>query len=154
MIQRIQTAYLLGATFLLVFFFIVPFSTFTVEPQMVKYHFMVSGLSSEGPTSESIYSTLPLLILSILVFAISTITIFLFKKRMIQIRLCIINTVLLTGMQGLLYYYVVAVSKLLPANPHYSIIFIFPVVSAILCFLALRAIAKDEALIRSLDRLR
>ena len=73
---------------------------------------------------------------------------------MLQIRLCIVNTVLLLGMQGLLYYYVTAVSKLLPANPNYNIIFIFPLVSAILTFLALRSIAKDEALIRSLERLR
>lgn len=154
MIQRIQTVYLLIAAFLLAFFFFVPFSTFMVEPQMVKYLFLVSGLLSEGITNESIYSTLPLLILSILVFAISMVTIFLFKKRMIQIRLCVINTVLLIGMQGLLYYYVVAVSKLLLTNPNYSIIFIFPAVSAVLCFLALRTIAKDEALVRSLERLR
>lgn len=154
MIQRIQTIYLLVAAFLLAFFFFLPFSTFIVEPKMVKYLFMVSGLSSDGVSSESLYSTVPLLILSVLVFALPMITIFLFKKRMIQIRLCIVNTVLLIGMQGLLYYYVVAVSKLLPANPNYSIIFIFPIVSAILNFLALRAIAKDEALIRSLERLR
>ena len=154
MIQRIQTVYLLIAAFLLAFFFFVPFSTFIIEPQMVKYLFMVSGLYSEGLTSESVYSTLPLLIISILVFAISMVAIFLFKRRMIQIRLCIVNTVLLIGMQGLLYYYVVAVSKLLPANPQYSIIFVFPIISAILNFLALRAIAKDEALIRSLERLR
>jgi len=154
MIQRIQTIYLLAAAFLLAFFFFVPFSTFMVEPQMVKYLFLVSGLSSDGITSESVYSTIPLLILSILVFAMSTITIFLFKKRMIQIRLCIINTILLIGMQGLLYYYVVAVSKLLSTSPQYGIIFIFPIVSAILSFLALRSIAKDEALVRSLERLR
>lgn len=154
MIQRIQTIYLLVAAFLLAFFFFVPFTTFVVEPQMVKYLFLVSGLSSEGITSESIYSTLPLLILSVLVFAIPLIAIFLFKRRMLQIRLCIVATVLLLGMQGLLYYYVMAVSKLLPANPHYSIIFVFPLISAILIFLALRAIAKDEALIRSLERLR
>ena len=154
MIQRIQTVYLLVAAFLLAFFFFIPFSTFVVEPQMVKYLFLVSGLSSEGITSESIYSTLPLLILSILVFAIPLVAIFLFKRRMLQIRLCIVATVLLLGMQGLLYYYVMAVSKLLPASPHYSIIFVFPLISAILIFLALRAIAKDETLIRSLERLR
>ena len=125
-----------------------------VEPQMVKYLFMVTGLSSDGITAESIYSTWPLLVILIILFALTFITIFLYKRRMIQIRLCIINTVLLVGMQGLLYYYVLAVSKLLPAHPNYSIIFIFPLVSAILSFLALRAIAKDEALIRSLERLR
>lgn len=154
MIQRIQTLYLLAVTLLLGFYFFLPFTTYMVEPQMVKYLFMATGLSSEGITAESIYSTWPLLVLLIIVFTIPFLTIFLFKKRMIQIRLCIINTVLLLGLQGLLYYYVNAVSKLLQASPTYSIIFIFPLISAILTFLALRAIAKDEALIRSLDRLR
>ncbi len=154
MIQRIQTIYLLVVAFLLAFFFFVPFSTFVVEPQMAKYLFNVSGLSSETINAENVYNTWPLLILSIVVFGIDMITIFMYKRRMIQIRLCIINTILLVGMQGLLYYYVITVSKLLPANPSYSIIFVFPIVSAILSFLALRSIAKDEALVRSLERLR
>ncbi len=154
MIQRIQTLYLLGVTLLIAFFFFVPFATYTVEPQMVKYLFMASGLVSEGGNAESIYKTWPLLALLIVVFAMPFITIFLYKRRMLQIRLCILNTVLLLGMQGLLYYYVKAVSKLLPAATNYSLVFIFPLVSAILTFLALRAIAKDEALVRSLERLR
>ncbi|BDX36652.1 hypothetical protein CYCD_00070 [Tenuifilaceae bacterium CYCD] len=121
---------------------------------MVKYLFMASGLVSEGVNAESIYKTWPLLALLIVVFAMPFFTIFLYKRRMVQIRLCILNTVLLLGMQGLLYYYVKAVSKLLPATTNYSLVFIFPLVSAILTFLALRAIAKDEALVRSLERLR
>lgn len=154
MIQRIQTVYLLIAAFLLAFFFFVPFSTFVVEPQMAKYLFNVSGLSSDIPNVENVYNTWPLLIISIVVFGIDMILIFLYKRRMIQIRLCIINTILLVGMQGLLYYYVVRVEEILSSQPHYTIIFVFPIVSAILNFLALRAIAKDEALVRSLERLR
>ena len=70
MIQRIQTLYLLIVTLLIGFFFFIPFSTFIVEPQMVKYVFMTSGLTSEGITAESIYKTWPLLIILIIVFAI------------------------------------------------------------------------------------
>lgn len=154
MIQRIQTVYLLVATFLLAFFFFAPFATFVVEPQMAKYLLLVSGVMPEGTPDDTIYSSTPLLILSVVVFAIAVGTIFLFKRRMAQIRLCIINTVLLLGMQGLLYYYTVAVGRLLQADPRYSLIFIFPIVSAILSFLALRSVAKDEALVRSLERLR
>ncbi|MGE0078802.1 MAG: DUF4293 domain-containing protein [Bacteroidales bacterium] len=154
MIQRIQTLFLLGVAILLGFLFFLPFTSFVVEPQMVKYIFMASGLTSEGVNAESIYNTWPLFILLIVVFAIPFITIFLYKRRMLQIRLCIVNIVLLLGMQGLMYYYVVAVSKLLVAESHYSLLFIFPLASAILTFLSLRAIAKDEALIRSLERLR
>lgn len=154
MIQRIQTIYLLVVTLLMGFYFFIPFATYTIEPQMVKYMLMATGLSADGPQPEGIYSIWALFILIVITFMIPFITIFLYKKRMIQIRLCIVNVVLLVGLQGLLYYVVTAVSKQLVATPKYSIIFIFPLVSAILTFLALRAVAKDEALVRSLDRLR
>lgn len=154
MIQRVQTLYLLVVTILVGFFFFVPFSTFVVKPQMVEYLLMATGLSTSGLNQEVIYPIWALLILVILVCTIPFITIFLFKKRMLQIRLCIVSIILLLGLQGLLYYTVVAIGKQLSAEPSYSIIFIFPVISAILTFLALRAIAKDEALVRSLDRLR
>lgn len=154
MIQRIQTLYLLGIAVLLAFFFFTPFATYTIDPQMDKFQFLAFGLTAVKTNPEMIYRTTPLIIISIIAMAIPLVSIFLYKHRMIQIRLCIVNTILLLGMQGLLYYYVNAVSKLLPAPTQYGIIFIFPLVSAILSFLALRAIAKDEALIRSLERLR
>ena len=73
---------------------------------------------------------------------------------MIQIRLCVVNIVLLVGLEGLMFYYVRAAQSAVGEAISYSIVFIFPLAAAILIYLALRAIGRDEALVRSLDRLR
>lgn len=73
---------------------------------------------------------------------------------MLQIRLSVINIVLLLGLEGLMFYYVSVIKNELEGNVSYNVLIVFPVVSAILVYLALRAIAKDEALVRSLNRLR
>lgn len=153
MIQRIQTAFLIIATILLVFVALFPLAELLGTASEAVYELSFKGLLSESAPSVD-FSSLPLSILIALCLILTVVIIFLFKKRMIQIRLCIINIVLLVGLNGLMLYYVREAQKLLHANASYSIIFIFPLVSAILVFLALRAIARDEALIRSLDRLR
>lgn len=154
MIQRIQSIFLLVAVALLSLLFFIPISSYIVEPQMEKFLLRITGLVSEGNSPECIFSPWAVLVLVAVAIAVAFVTIFLFKKRLVQIRLCVLNIVLLVGLQGLLYYIVVSVGKRLGANPDYGFVFIMPLVAAILTFLALRAIAKDEALIRSLNRLR
>lgn len=154
MIQRIQTVFLLLAIILLSFLFFTPFASFIIQPQMEKFLLDITGLVSEGQNPECVFSPWALIILSGLTMLITLVSIFMFRKRMLQIRLCIINIVLLVGLQGLLFYIAVSVGKQLSASPDYGFVFIFPIVTAILHFLAIRAIAKDEALIRSLNRLR
>lgn len=155
MIQRIQSLFLLASVILLGILISNPFAAFTVEPQMLKYSLTTLGLNS--PESLSAERTLTLWFLFaflLVVLLICLVTIFLYRRRMLQIRLCIISIVMLVGVQGVMFYIVNAIGKNLNTKPQYSIVFIFPLVSAILNFLALRAIARDEALIRSLDRLR
>ena len=86
------------------------------------------------------------------------ITIFLFKNRMLQIRLCAVELILLIGAQIFMaiYYYL---SNRMFSNLEFHtqglhIAIIFPLVALILDYLALRAIFRDEALVRSLDRIR
>jgi len=155
MIQRIQSLFLLASVILLSILMYNPFASFIVEPQMAKYTLGVFGLSVvDGATVEKVQSIWFLLGFIIVVLLISFITIFLYHRRILQIRLCILTIVMLVGLQGVMYYVVYAYGKNLNSNPIYSLVFIFPLIAAILNFLALRAIARDEALIRSLDRLR
>jgi hypothetical protein len=154
MIQRIQSLYLLISSILLAFFFFMPYANYTVGPQDVKISLSASGLGQDGSVVENLPKLWAVLALVILSLAATLATIFLFKKRKLQARLCIFNIVLLVGLQGLLFYIVKTMEGRLMASPSYNLIFIFPLVCAILTYLAYRAIAKDEALIRSLDRLR
>jgi cell shape-determining protein MreD len=86
------------------------------------------------------------------------VTIFCFKNRKLQIRLCAVELVLLVGsvIFMAIYYYLGSrmFSQLEFSMQGFRIAIIFPVVSLILDYLALRAIFHDEMLVRSLDRIR
>ena len=82
------------------------------------------------------------------------VTIFLFKKRFLQIRLSIVNIVLLGGYYALLFIYLWQAGVQLDAKWYLKIVTAFPLVSIVLTFMSLRAIGRDEALIKSLNRIR
>ncbi|MCK9625503.1 MAG: DUF4293 family protein [Bacteroidales bacterium] len=74
-------------------------------------------------------------------FALSVITIAYFKVRMMQIRLCIMNSLLLLGFQ---IWIVVEYFKLNSVYT-FTIFSIFPIISIILLLLAIKYIGRDEA---------
>ncbi len=154
MIQRIQTVFLVIAVILLVFMFVFPFAEYIRLTDQVLFSLYLKGLFETTSTKFKEFSMVPLLILHVLCLILSFVTIFYFKKRVLQIRLCVGNAILLLGLQGLTYYYAKIAQDYIGASLSFSLVFIFPLISAILVFLALRAIARDEALVRSLDRLR
>jgi flagellar basal body-associated protein FliL len=78
--------------------------------------------------------------------------IFLYKKRILQIRILVFSVVLLLGLFGLFFYFTYA--GFTGAKVAFKVPVVFPVVAVILDYLAIRAIGKDEALIRSLNRIR
>lgn len=154
MIQRIQTLFLIAAGVLLSFTLFFPFAELVRTSDQMLYHLDFNGLIASASQGEIVFKVLPVSILIILTLLLTAITIFLYKKRMLQIRLCIFNAILQLGIPALIFYYVRMAEANLPGISSYNIVFVFPIASAILTFLALRAIARDEALIRSLDRLR
>ncbi|MDX9846091.1 MAG: DUF4293 domain-containing protein [Tenuifilaceae bacterium] len=153
MIQRIQTAFLIIATILLVFMVFMPVASVVRPTDEVVFELGFKGLESADGVKEP-FTSYPMSILVLICLAICITTIFLFKRRMLQIRLCVVNIVLLLGLQGLVYYFAKAAQSSIDGNLSFSLLFVFPLISAILVFLALRAVARDEALVRSLDRLR
>jgi hypothetical protein len=135
MLQRIQTVYLTIAVVLLGLLFALPFAA-TVSAQ--------SGYAVLRCTS------FPLVLIQALAFAMVLATIFLYKRRALQMRLCTLGAILLVGYQPLLpllaWASAATVQPMLPMA--------FPIVAALLTFMARRSIARDEALVRSFDRLR
>jgi hypothetical protein len=154
MIQRIQTIYLIVIAILIGTFYFLPFASFIIEQDMSLYHLSINGLVLDAKTAKPLFHTVPLIIIISIIIITDIITITIYKRRMYQIKLCILNIVLLIGLQGLMYYFVTVSKHQLGSQTTYSIIFIFPLISAILSYLAIRRIAKDEALVRSMDRLR
>lgn len=131
MIQRIQTLFLLIVSGLQFSMFFTKMA-YSAE-EVVKYRELT-----------------PLTVMVVLTFLISFLTIFLYRRRMVQIRFSVINIVLLLGFQALLVIHFVK----RPEEAIFSISAVFPVVSAILTFIALRYIARDEAMVRAISRLR
>ncbi len=152
MIQRIQSIYLLVASILLGSIFVYPIAELLgADGQLFIFNF--NGLSVENEDGMYLL-TIPTVILLVIMVTISFISIFLYKKRVIQMRLNSFNIILMLGYMGLAYYYIQNFSKQLNGIVSYEITAIFPFVAAVLTYLAIRAIGKDEALIRSMDRIR
>lgn len=154
MIQRIQTIYLLIVAILIGILYFFPMASFVVEQDMSMYNLSVNGLIPDVAGAKPLFRVLPLIIFISVIIITSTITIALYKRRMFQIRLCIINIILLLVLQVFMFYFVSVSKQQLGSNTSFSLIFVFPIISAVLNYLAIRRIAKDESLVRSMDRLR
>ena len=118
--------------------------------QRIQTLYLTIALGLMATLLFGIYATYtPFVVLTVAVCALLVLTIFLYKARKIQIRLCIYTSLIMLGQQiwmGVAYYQTRHWS-LLP-SPLYSLLRI------ILVLLALRAIAADEALVQSYNRLR
>lgn len=150
MIQRIQTVYLLFVVGLLITSMCLPLGYF-VDTVKTTYVFTPFSISA-GEDSVSSYGIFCILLLSAIV---AMATIFLYRNRMLQIRLSIFNSILLIGyyLTFIAFYFVVK-GKLADAafNIHWALG--LPLVCIVLNYLAIRAIGKDEVLVKATTRLR
>ena len=153
--QRIQTFYLFTVTVLAVMLFFFPVAGLQGASGTGVYELGVNGLYHITPEGSAFLSGVWVLTaISVLIPVLSALTIFLFKKRILQIRLIIITIVLLAGYYGLLFIYLWQFGKTLDATMYVEVIASFPLISIILEILAMRAIGRDEALVKSLNRIR
>ncbi|MBO5902891.1 MAG: DUF4293 domain-containing protein [Tidjanibacter sp.] len=144
MLQRVQTLYLLAATALMALITFLPMVTFTTT------------------SGEEVLKAFDLVYIGVLL-AICTlipfVTIWLFKNRWLQIRLCFAELVLLLGAQIFSIVYTARVTNAMRDSfaglvADKNITIIFPAIAFILVILAIRGIIKDQQLIKSLDRIR
>jgi hypothetical protein len=142
MIQRIQTIYLLIAAILIGLVFALPVAQISANGQ--NYVLTSSGSLHGGIL---IHNWVALVIL-----IVHAIAIFSFKKRKNQIKVVVAAIILLVVQLGLFCYF--AYIQLSNATVEWKLAAVFPLLAIIFDFLAIRTIRKDEALVRSLDRIR
>jgi len=124
MIQRIQTVYLFFVFCLMATLVFLPFS----------YSWMVAAGAG-------------------IVAILALIAISLYKNRKLQIKICYLILLLLLLIYALYFIF----DRRLPFPEVFRLTrytFVFPFISGVLVYLAIRGIKKDEKLVRSLDRLR
>ena len=147
MLQRIQTVYLLIIVALTVATLFLPLAV--LQQGDALFSFDASGLSTMIGEPELLYPAWGLFALTAIIAIIALVTIFLYKKRILQIRLCVFNALLILGFYGYSLK-----GDMEGASVSVKIALSFPLVNLILDYLAIRNIGADEALVRSLDRLR
>lgn len=152
MIQRIQTVYLLLSLILIGLMGWLPFGEFLISDQI--YSFSANGIISES-TGDILQNGIALMFIIGLVSIIQIAVIFGYKKRVRQMRMATYNILLMLGIVGLCFYFLKASLNNFDNVPtSYNITLVFPFVAAIFNYLAIRSIGKDEALVKSIDRIR
>jgi hypothetical protein len=158
MLQRLQTLYLgiVAIACILLFFF--PLANYYDEIHG-NYKFFLYGIQSMDPEPKVMFSsffTIPLIFLVVVSFIFSVATIFLYKNRLLQIRICTFNVLAnIVLIMVIFFFYATRIKTMTMIEPDYNYVgMILPLISLAFLVLASRAIRKDEALVKSADRLR
>ena len=130
--QRIQSVYLFLALIATTTCLSLPLCVF--EPVGMGGSTVMYNLWKITPEGTADFSVWPLFVLLLITCPICLVTIFLFKNRKLQAKLCVVNIIL-----NILW---LAFGACLP------------IVAIILYALARHGINKDEKLVRSMDRIR
>ena len=149
MIQRIQSVYLLLVTVLTVICMCSPVGSIIAGTNEISEF---GNLCITMPDGTKDYAPWALFAILLLVSIISFGTIFLFKKRMLQIRLTIFSSVVLIGYYLALVAYLFMMAEDTTFSASWTIC--LPFAALILNWLAIRGIGADEALVKAYDRLR
>ncbi|MCF8228853.1 MAG: DUF4293 domain-containing protein [Bacteroidales bacterium] len=159
MIQRIQSLLLLivVAANVLIFFF--PIATFENENLFYVYHLYIYQVSNMVPGSENLFADtmmLPLAAGVIVIGLLALITIFLYKTRLMQMRIIKIDIFLNILLIVVFFFFFVNTieTKLETTADYHYLTVSFPLISLLFLVLSYRAILRDEKLVRSADRLR
>jgi len=158
MIQRIQTVYLSLAAIAMVMLFFFPFALF--QSDFVYSRFYVYGLVDLVPgsaNSMNLIYALPLVLADIGVIVLTVGAIFRYKNRPSQIKLAnaaFILTIIFIAAVFFLYGHMLEKKFATPPIWSDGIGVYFPLVTLVFLMLSIRAIRRDENLVRSTDRLR
>lgn len=154
MLQRKQTLFLLVGLAAMIFLLFASLGTFANEKGIFDLRFY--GLRDITQAGNPQFVTLiwPLTLLICLTTILQFIDIFLFKNRPLQMRVAGINAGLFVGTAVMMFVVSRIVASEIAAEWHFDFTVILPVIGMIFNLLAYRAISDDEALIRSLNRLR
>jgi len=158
MIQRKQSIYLFLAAIAMVLDFFFPIAKFigTGNYQLEFYIYRVVSLVPDSTPPFDVMFVAPLTALTGLVIVGSLITIFMYRRRMMQAKMVRGLIIFTLGDVALIFFYnIPSLEKLTNIIAEYNYVGIaMPLAALVLLILAINGIVKDEKLVRSADRLR
>ena len=169
MIQRVQTLFLLGVTILMLVLLFVPIwqkeakpANTAVKKKVILTAMNVSLVQSQATADaatmayKSQESTWYIATLAIITAIIALVSVFRYKNRLLQLKLGVLNTALISGLIGTIFLGISQGDRLMTDSleQEFLIGFFLPPIAIFLNFMANRFIRKDENLVRSVDRIR
>lgn len=157
MIQRVQSVYLLLITVFISIFLATSYARIIPDVnQTVVFHTYSIQKPADTHNVVIIKRTIPMLVLVVITGLISLLNIFLFQKRKLQMRLCVVIAVLLASIIVLVLFYYTGIKNDFTGSLSTTFQFpaILPVISIILSIMAYRAIHHDDTLVKSYNRIR
>ncbi len=155
MIQRIQTIYLLVAVAIMSLSATLPLAFISTTNGEL---FDLYALGLRDINGELIQSTIYLFVLALIAIITPLSTIFLYKRRMLQLRICVVELVLLIGFYVMVgaYYFLChrALSQIGVEMQGLHPAIFAPIGAIVVVGLAARAIFNDEIAVRASDRFR
>lgn len=155
MIQRIQSIYLFASSILVLLWYFMPLAEIITAEQ--SYKFTIYGIKNPEDNSW-IYHTLIISIIAAITSIATLGTIFLYKNRKQQIKAAQFLLLLFTALITSAFLLIDTAKSTLPSDSeimiNHKISMTFPLIALVLIFMAIKAIKKDEELVRSADRLR
>ncbi len=139
MIQRVQTLYLIGVIGAGILLLSIPAASLIVDGELINFY------------ARNVWSLATLVAVTIL---LALITIFCYKRQMLQIRLSIFNLVVEIGTAIYLFLYCYNNIDSTMGEWRIGVAMAMPIIQIILTLLAMKGISKDLVILRSLDRLR
>lgn len=151
MIQRKQTVFLFLAFILTVVCLSLPIGEIT--SQIMGQDAMMYNLWLRNFDGVLNYSPIFLFAVLLLSCPISLITIFLYKKRRLQAKLC--SVCILLNLSWYVYY-IICVLSVFQGYGKFHVLWaaVLPLIAIILYAMSRKAILADEALVRAADRIR
>ncbi len=116
--------------------------------------FGLSFMGMGGQGGEVVQRLWPMTVILAVVPLLALVAIFLYRNRPLQMRLSMLVLLLSIGSLILGAFYVLMLDRKIDITVMWRVKSVFPVITAILAWLAYRAILKDELKVRSYDRLR
>ena len=157
MIQRIQTVFLSIATVLLVLLVVFPGGLVlaSIEADVESYVLFAEKMILKGDSLETLAMPYGLIGAVMVGIFISIYSIMQYKNRKFQIKLVQLAILVQLVLGALIFFYADKMAEVAQRGEvAYSPAIGIVLVNVVLYFLALRGIKKDDALVRSADRLR
>ena len=152
MIQRKQTLFMLIAIILSVICLCLPVATFISQGISVPTEMYNLRIVSGNGLCD--FSSWPLFALLLFTLLVGVWSIFAYRNRKLQARLCVVNVLVLIAWY--IFFAIFSLNLLERLNAEFTVAIpaSFPAISIILYLMARRGVIADEKLVRSMDRIR